>query len=266
MNFFLTAAVLMLGASFGSFVNVLIDRSIAGKDWIRGRSVCDYCRKRLAWYDMIPILSYLIYRGKSRCCHRRLSLRHPVVELLFGALFVWWLTIGFVFFKLVTTPLSMVQPMFWLGIGVILAVLSIADWLYGVILMNGVWLGVAWVVLYRAVLMGFGAYSGRDFILSWVAGLAAFGFIWFLRLITKGRGMGDGDPYLIFLTSMLVGYPRVILAVLSAFVVGAIAGIGLLLSGVKQRRDTMPFGPFIVIGAFIALVWGEALNRLIFPF
>jgi prepilin signal peptidase PulO-like enzyme (type II secretory pathway) len=255
--------VFFLGASIGSFVNVLIDRSIAGKDWVKARSICDHCRKQLSWYDMIPLFSYWFYGGKSRCCKKPLSLRHPIVEGLFGALFVWWLAIGFLFFRLATAPLSLVQPVFWLTIAILLVIIAMADFLYGVILMMPIWLGIAWVLLYRVVLLSFGAYSPRDFGLMLLYAAGAYCFLWSLRVVTRGRGMGDGDPYLIFLTTLLVGPSRALMAVLLAFVLGAVVGLILIASGVKQRHESMPFGPFIVMGAGAALLWGETLIRLI---
>lgn len=254
MNFFYIVLVFFLGASFGSFVNVLIDRSVQGREWVRGRSRCDYCHIILRWYDLVPLLSYLIYRGRSRCCGRQLSLRHPIVEGLFGTLFLWWLLVGFVFFRLASAPLTFVQPVFWLVIGVILLAVALADWLYGVIMMTGVWLGVAWVLGYRVVLVLFGVYNPRDFWLGIFGAALAFLFLWGLRALTRGRGMGDGDPYLIFLTSLTVGYARAGWAGLAAFVLGAVVGVILLLTGLKKRQETVPFGPFIVAGALLSLI------------
>lgn len=262
MGYFLL--VFFLGACVGSFVNVLIDRTIAHRTWMTGRSVCDHCKRKLVWYDMIPIVSYLLLRGRSRCCHKPLTPKHVIVEVLFGTLFVWWLMIGFAFFRLASAPLSVIQPVFWLGIGTILMILAIADWVWGVILMRVLWVGVAWVVLYRLLLTWYGVYQLDDLIMMFGMGAMAFLFIWFLRFITQGRGMGDGDPYLVFLTAILVGWPRGIVAVLSAFVIGAVVGMVLLSTGVRRRNETIPFGPFIVAGAFVALLWGEQILKTLY--
>ena|SRR3989339_170516 len=252
-----------LGAAVGSFVNVLVERSIAGKDWIKGRSKCDHCGKTLAWYDMIPLLSYLSYQGKSRCCHKRLSWRHPLVELLFGTLFVWWLLVGFMFFRLAVTPLLVIQPLFWLITGVVLLIVAVADAYAGVILMPLVKIGVVSVVGYRIILWLFGQYQLVDGGLALLAGLGYAGFLAGLRYLTKGRGMGEGDPYLAFLLGVLVGWPRTLVAALLAFVVGAIVGIILIGLGKKKMGSTIPFGPFMVLGATLALWWGEAIIRFL---
>lgn len=262
MTWLLFAIIFFLGASVGSFVNVLIDRTIQGTDWVGGRSRCDHCKKTLTWYDMVPIVSYLFYRGRSRCCHKRLSARYPIVEFILGSLFIWWAVMGTFFFQLAAQPLTYIQPLFWLGIGVLLLVLAIADWAYGVILMPVLWVSVAWVLLYRIVLLFLGGYHLNDFVAALVGAIVSAFFIQLLRWVTHGRGMGDGDPYLMFLVALVVGWPRVIVAFLASFIVGASVGVGLLVAGIRKRTDTLPFGPFLVAGAIIALVWGGSLLRI----
>lgn len=249
--------VFMVGASIGSFVNVLVSRSVVGEGFVRGRSHCDSCRRTLAWYDMIPIISYVVYRGHARCCGAKLSIAHPVVEGLFGLLLVWWLMVGFLFFQLASSPWSVIQPVFWLGIGILLLILAVADAMYGLILMPFVYIAAAWIYLYRLSLTLVGTYQWIDLGLTLVSGMLSFGFLWLLRVLTRGRGMGDGDPYLAFVTgSLLVGI-NAVYGMWLAFVLGAIWGVALLLLKKKRLGQTIPFGPFIIAGATLALV----LNR-----
>ncbi len=255
MTWLLIGLIFFVGACVGSFVNVLITRSLEGTNWVSGRSKCDHCHKELSWFDNIPLFSYLIYQGKSRCCHKKLTLRHPIVEAIFGILFVWWLLVGFVFFRLASTPWVYVQPVFWLGIAVVLMILALADSLYGVILMPLIYLGIGWVYLYRGMLFLGGTYQGVDLLGMIVAGVLSYGFLWFLRVITKGRGMGDGDPYLAFLTGSMLGVPRAGIGMLAAFIVGAVWGVILLLLKKKKWASTLPFGPFLVLGSFVALLF-----------
>lgn len=255
MNVLVTILIFFLGASIGSFVNVLVSRSVAGKDWIRGRSCCDVCGKGLVWYDMIPLLSYIVYSGHSRCCKAKLSMIHPIVEGLFGILFVWWLVVGFVFFRLATSPWSVIQPIFWLVIAIILLILAIADSLYGVILMPFVYLGALWIYGYRIALALNGRYQWSDLGLTLLSGALSFVFLLGLRLITKGRGMGDGDPFLAFVTGSLLSGVGAFWGMLAAFVLGSIWGIGLMMLSLKKMSETMPFGPFLVIGCLVALLF-----------
>lgn len=254
MNWLLIFIIFLLGASVGSFVNVLVSRSISKDDWLGGRSRCDHCGKELSWYDMIPLLSYVVYRGKSRCCNKRLSMAHPIVEGLFGMLFVWWLLVGFVFFQLATAPWTIIQPMFWLGIGILLLILMIADALYGVILMPFIYISAIWIYGYRLALAATGTYQWSDLGLTLLSGMVSFGFLYALHIITKGRGMGDGDPYLAFVTGSLLVGTAAFWGMLLAFILGSVWGLALILLSFKKMSQTIPFGPFLVIGCLLTLL------------
>lgn len=254
MNILLIFLVFIFGASVGSFVNVLVSRSIVGEDWLRGRSRCDSCGKPLSWYDMIPLLSYLLYRGKSKCCHKKLSISHPIVEGLFGMLFVWWLLVGFVFFQLATTPWTVVQPIFWLGVGVLLLIIMVADALYGVILMPFIYISTVWIYGYRLALAMSGKYQWSDLGLTLISGVLSYAFLYALHIATKGRGMGDGDPYLAFVTGSLLVGMAAFWGMLAAFILGSIWGIALIILSLKKMDQTIPFGPFLVIGSMVTLL------------
>lgn len=255
--------VFMLGAAIGSFLNVLISRSIEGKDWVHGRSRCDVCGTPLAWYDMIPVFSYALYRGRSRCCGKPFSPQHIIVEGLIGSLFVWWLAVGSLFFRLVTEPLATVQPLFWLITGVILLSIFVTDLFYGLIPSPFVTIGAVFTLVYRLGLSSAGAYQWKDFWLSIVSALLAWGFFFFLRAVTRGKGMGDGDVILAFFLGLLLGWPRIAVGILSSFVIGAAVSLILVAFGSKKMRSTIPFGPFMIIGTAVALIWGGEILRLI---
>lgn len=256
MYFILT---FFIGAAVGSFVNVLIDRTIAGRDWVRGRSACDHCHKTLAWYDMVPILSFVMYGAKSRCCRTPLSFQYPIVETIVGLLFAWWMIVGFVFFRLVSAPLTVVQPMFWLFTGVILLILFLSDLFYGVVLMNIVWVGVGTTILYRLVLAYFGAYQSMDMYLSLLTGIGFFAFFWSLWKLTKGRGMADGDMYVALYMGLLLGYPKGFVALMGSFILGAVIGVLLIVTKIRGRKDTVPFVPFMVMAILITLLFGNQI-------
>lgn len=263
MVFILYLLVFLLGGAVGSFLNVLISRSVAGKDWVRGRSQCDHCAQPLSWYDMIPVLSYLVYRGRSRCCGKSLTPQHVIVETLMGSLFVWWLAMGSLFFRLVTEPLATVQPLFWLITGILLSGIFVADLFYGLIPSPFVAAGVVFTLLYRIGLGWAGVYQWRDLALSLAAAVLAWGFFYFLRAVTHEKGMGDGDVILAFLLGLLLGWPRVLVGVLASFVIGAAVSLILVIVGNKKMSSTVPFGPFMIIGTAVALIWGENILHLI---
>jgi leader peptidase (prepilin peptidase)/N-methyltransferase len=180
---------------------------------------------------------------------------HPIVEGLFGSLFVWWLIVGFVFFQLATAPWTIIQPLFWLGIGILLLIIAVADALYGVILMPFIYLSSVWVYGYRLALSMSGTYQWNDMGVTLISGILSFGFLQLLRLITKGRGMGDGDPYLAFVTGSLLSGIGAFWGMLLAFILGSLWGVGLMLIGAKKFNQSIPFGPFLVAGAALALLF-----------
>ncbi|MEI8232795.1 MAG: prepilin peptidase [bacterium] len=261
MYFILT---FFFGAAVGSFVNVLIDRTIAGQDWVRGRSHCDHCKKNLAWYDLIPILSFAFYGGKSRCCKIPLSYQYPVVEILVGLLFVWWIAVGFWFFQLVTAPLIFIQPAFWLFTGILLMILGLADLFYGVVLLNIVWFGAIMTIVYRLILWHYGAYQLVDLQSSILLSGAFFAFFWLLWKMTKGRGMADGDMYIALYMGLILGWPKGLVALMGSFILGAIVGVLLIVTKIKGRHETVPFVPFMIVAMGVAMLWGEKIINYVY--
>jgi leader peptidase (prepilin peptidase)/N-methyltransferase len=176
-----------------------------------------------------------------------------------GLLFAWWMIVGFVFFRLVSAPLTVVQPMFWLFTGVILLILFLSDLFYGVVLMNIVWVGVGTTILYRLVLAYFGAYQSMDMYLSLLTGIGFFAFFWSLWKLTKGRGMADGDMYVALYMGLLLGYPKGLVALMGSFILGAVIGVLLIVTKIRGRKDTVPFVPFMVMSILITLLFGNQI-------
>ena len=119
MELVLLFPIFVLGLAIGSFVNVLIYRTLKNESPWEGRSYCDNCRRQLSWYENIPMVSYLVLGGKCRTCKKKISWTYPVVEMVTGLLFVWWGTLGFAFFQLTRSPLLYLQPLFWLFVGLV---------------------------------------------------------------------------------------------------------------------------------------------------
>lgn len=256
----------ILGATIGSFLNVVIYRSLdkipqkKKESWVTGRSRCDNCGELIAWYDNIPLLSFIILKGKCRTCHQPISSSHVVVEILTAALFVWWYLVGsVVFFKLGEMPFQIIQPLYWLVVGILLLFILMADLRYFIIPDTAVLLLTLATVIYQATLVGFGIMRTQDFAWSMAAALVVmlgFGFLW---LITRGRGLGFGDVKLIFPLSLIVGWPVTIPMVMGAFVLGSVVGLVLIGSGKHRWKQPLPFGPFLIVSTCINLLWGHAL-------
>ncbi len=251
--------IFLVGLAIGSFLNVVVYRVLTGESPFKGRSKCDFCQKQIAWYDNIPLLSFVFLKGRCRNCGKKISWRYPILELLSGCLFVWWFAVGQMFFRLTQLPYKTVQPVFWLIIGVGLTSLAVADLFYGVLPDVFTISLTILALLYRAVLTIAGIIQLTDFALMIVSALGAAGFFWGLKLITKDKGMGMGDVKLALLMGLLLGWPKILVAQFAAFLTGALAGIILIIAGKKKFGQTIPFGPFLVWGTAIALVWGEKI-------
>lgn len=221
-----TFFIFLLGLSIGSFVNVLIDRLPRGKNVITGRSVCDYCRKTLRWFELIPLLSWALQDGRCRRCHKRLSWQYPLVEFVTGA--------GFV----------LLSPSYWLIFSALLVIFMV-DLKYQIIPDSMIVVGVIGVI----------GVIGENVL----AGVAASAFFLFLWLITRGRAMGLGDVKFAFLMGLLLGFPGVIVACYLAFLTGAASGVILILQRKKGLKSKIAFGPFLILGTCITLVWGPQI-------
>ncbi len=256
---FVAAVLFLFGLAIGSFLNVVIYRMVHGDSPIRGRSYCDECKKPIAWYDNIPLFSFLILKRRCRHCKTPIPWEYPAVELLTGALFVWWYMVGFTFFQLSSQPLSFIQPIFWLSVGILFLVITFTDISYMIIPDSTVVLLTVASVMYRLYLAHTGAMQTQDFIISLATALVCSLFFFALVLITKGRGMGLGDVKLVFPLGIILGYPNSIVAIFVACVSGAIVGMLMMWRKSKKLTGVIPFGPFLIFGSVVALLWGDRL-------
>jgi prepilin signal peptidase PulO-like enzyme (type II secretory pathway) len=259
MSLILLFFIFALGLIIGSFLNVLIYRTIHGESPWTGRSRCDHCEKQINWYDNIPLLSYVLLRGKCRYCKEKISGQHVAIELMTGALFVWWYMVGFAFFQLTQEPFTILQPLFWLMVGIFLLIIFVTDWLYQIIPDYAtICLGVL-ALSYRLYLSISGIMQWRDFWQAILAGFLMMGILWFLWWVTKGRGMGFGDVKFALVMGWLLGFERSLVAFFLAFVLGAIVGVGLIVMGRKKMGSKIAFGPFLVLATLLSLMFGNQL-------
>lgn len=266
----------VLGICVGSFLNVLIDRIPQGKSPFSGRSYCDKCKKTLKWYDLIPLISYLFLKGKCRHCHSPISAYYPLVELVTGLmffiLFLWLTNLPFTIYHL---PFNLTIEQFsnlainYAYYAFILAsfiVIFFTDLKYGIIPDKIVYTAVAVSTIYYLL---FTIYSpmvnGQSSIINALfSGVGSFLFFLILYLITRGKGMGFGDVKLAFLLGIILGFPKIVAAFYVAFLTGAIAGSILIIWKKKKLKGgTIPFGPFLIIGAGLSLFFGEKIIRLV---
>ena len=274
---------IVLGLLVGSFLNVVIYRVpvMLQRDWrqqccefleldekefskddptakyeifnlVKPDSHCPQCNAPVRAWQNIPILSYVLLRGKCAGCQKPISMRYPIIELVTGLLsgvVAWqfgatWLALAFLLLTWSLISLTMIDfdhqllpdnitlPLLWLGL------------------------------LVNALLPGT-TVSAADAVLGAIIGyMSLWSLYWVFKMLTGKEGMGYGDFKLLAALGAWMGWQSLLLIVILSSLVGAIVGIALLLLRGRDRNIPIPFGPYLAGAGFIAMLWGDALNRL----
>lgn len=220
------------GAIAGSVANAIIYRIPRKLSWFSGRSICPHCEHPLAWYDLVPLVSFLGLRGRCRCCGKNIGWRYFGVELVMAA--------GFAYFH---SPLMAAMVFFTI-------VIAAMDWETQLV---SDWLVVIWAGI--ALLVGTSLMSG---VIGAVVAVVLIGGIW---AISRGRAMGSGDVEIAAVIGLWLGWPRTIYALWLAFVLGGIVAVWLLTKDRAKLKSTIALGPFLILGAWLAFSvnWGNVL-------
>ncbi|MCK4410160.1 MAG: prepilin peptidase [Candidatus Eisenbacteria sp.] len=240
------AALFIIGSILGSFFNVVIYRVPRGGSIIRPPSACPACGTRLRAWDNIPVLGYLLLRGKCRYCAAPISARYPIVEVLSGILPV---------LLFIRFGASVPFYVFW-PLSCVLLVLSFID-LDLRIIPDWVTLPGIAVGLIVAPLVGLLGFWGS--LLGVLVGGGALYLIGILgEFFLKKESMGGGDVKLAAMLGAFMGWKLVLFALFVAFFAGAVVGVIVMARKPKHWDSSLPFGPFIALGAVLALLWGES--------
>jgi leader peptidase (prepilin peptidase) / N-methyltransferase len=267
--------VCVAGLAFGSFINALEYR-IEIKESINGRSFCPHCKHQLAWYDLFPLLSFLLLRGKCRYCGKKVSFQYPIVELLTGFAFlgVSLSVIPGLSRNLFTripavagmTIMPTVSLLLLLFITFVAVLVGLHDYKTTYILSGWVYAGIL-----SALIKLFLGYSGAfawqpiiNYVLPFVLSVFVPGLLFYsLYFFSKGRWMGEGEYELAILIGLTLGFPLVLPAYYFAFIVGSIVGLILVyVSKKKQMNSEIPFGPYLMAGLIFALIFGQQIVSL----
>lgn len=243
-----------LGASVGSFLNVVILRTIERKP-ITGRSACPGCRCQLSVQELIPLLSFMWLAGRCRSCRRALSVQYPIVEFVMGTVAL------ILFIPLPTGAASFISSVLVLIVASLLLVLFVID-LKTFLLPDVFILMVMVVAILRLLVERHLSFST----VLWGVGIGV-GFFLFLWLVTKGQGIGLGDVKLMLPLGLLFGLTGTLVLMLVAFVIGGVVGSYLLLMGRATPKTAVPFGPYLAGTAIVMLLWPgltESLIQVIF--
>lgn len=250
-------AATVFGLIFGSFANVVIYRVPLHKSIAYPPSHCPQCGKPIAWYDNVPILSYLLLRAKCRECGKPISAQYPAIEAICGLFFLWSA------YSYGLTVRAAVSALFLVA----LLALAMIDLDHRILpnvivlplLATGVAIVAAGALLHVDILP---LVSSRA-LSPWssaaarsLLGFALGGGILFLLAIVWRGGMGGGDIKLMAALGLFLG-PFVLFDLFVGVLLGSIAGIYLMAARGRSRKDLIPFGPFLVVGAYATLLWGE---------
>lgn len=272
------------GTFFGSFLNVVSDRSIKGEPILFGRSHCDKCKKSLGPKNLVPILSFVFQGGKCSFCGNKLSYYYPISEILAGLIFVLSAVHSNIFvaqrfiniwlFLYVLVILCFYLVIFLTDIKYMLIPDSVINW---ALVLNLLFLilgsGISLYLFYRVLANDpFGVYLikvgylNQNILISATAigytilsALVIAAFFKFLVWVTKERGMGSGDIKIGLLIGLFNGFPNNIIAVFMGFVFGAVVSVILILFKKKGLRDTVPFGPFLLTASVFVLIYGDLI-------
>jgi len=274
----------IFGAFTGSFLNLISDRLPAGRKVIFGRSICDFCKKKLKVKNLIPIFSFLFQKGRCSFCQKKLSFYYPLSEFLTGIAFM--LAGHLSRFSYEINPDNTFLLFYYIIVFSFFMVMILTDMKFCLILDSVIIPAIIFVFLssvsFRFLDLSeiytnlkndsFGVYLLRtDFFTSRVImSLKSFGYVvagailialffQFLIFITKGRGMGDADVKLGFLIGLVNGFPMAFMAVFMGYILGAVYSVFLMLMKKKTMKDAIPFGPFLILGSVLVLLFGNQI-------
>ncbi|OGK53421.1 hypothetical protein A3H78_02705 [Candidatus Roizmanbacteria bacterium RIFCSPLOWO2_02_FULL_36_11] len=243
--------IFLLGLAIGSFLNVLIDR-LPAEESIGGRSHCDNCKKTLSWIDLIPVFSWVYLRGKSRCCHKKISMFYPIVELLTGISFF------FVFISYPTSTSSfplLTSHILTLIIICFFIVIFFADLKYHIIPDEMTILLVLIGIILMFLRQSFFDYFFGALLLS----LIMYG----IYAVTKGRGMGFGDVKLAFPMGLILGIKSGFIALYLSFIIGGFFSLLLIIIHKRNLKSKIAFGPFMIIGFALMFFYNDPILNFI---
>jgi leader peptidase (prepilin peptidase) / N-methyltransferase len=242
----------LFGLAIGSFLNVVIWRVPRKLSVVRPPSHCPQCETPIRPWDNVPVVSWLLLRGKCRHCGNPIPVRYPLVEAGCGVLFA---VVAARFGSAWELPAYLVLAAALLAISIIdLEHFIVPDRITAPLTVSALaLLGLA------AAAEGTGWRYGRTVL----GGVAFFAFLLLLNILYP-KGMGMGDVKLAFSLGLYLGWlgwGQVFLGGFLAFLLGALIGVGLIAAGIKGRKDFVPFGPFLALGTLLTILWGDPILR-----
>ena len=245
MDILIPIFIFLFGAAIGSFSNVCIYRLPKKLSIISPPSQCPNCGKSISPFDNIPIISFILLRGRCRYCQSPISWRYPIVELITGLIFLslylnFRISPQFFIYALLCTSL------------IIIAFIDLEHKIIpDVITLPGIIIGLTLSLTMPHITL-----------INSIKGLLIGGGLFYAIAIISRGGMGGGDIKLIAMVGSFLGWKNVLLTIFLGSLFGSIVGIVLIILKKKNRKDMVPFGPFLSLGAIISIFFGRDLIYL----
>lgn len=243
--------IFLLGASVGSFLNVLIYRLPKREKVIFSRSICPNCSHRLSFFDLIPIFSFLFLGGRCRYCKAKISWQYPLVEFITGLLFL-----------LTFLKLSQEFTVYSLQFSVFL----FRDWLFISVMVFVFVYDLKYMLIEDAVVVPsivavffLNLLAGQSLVSILIGGVVSWLFFFSQYVLTKKKGLGEGDLRLGILMGLMFGWPNVLIAIFVSYLIGGLISLILIISGKKKLFSKVPLGPFLAVGSVLTMFFGSKI-------
>lgn len=251
---YMEIAIFIIGLTVGSFLNVCIYRLPRNISIVTPPSSCPSCHQKIRPIDNIPVISYLLLRGRCKFCGGKISIRYPFVELLNGLLYLFvFYTFGFGWHLI---------PLFAFLSAMIVITFIDLDFqiIPDVITLPGIIIGVlSATFLLVDPLQNYTSSNAKVGLLNSIIGLFLGGGLFYLIALVSKGGMGGGDIKLMAMIGAFLGWKAVLMVTLIGSLTGSIVGIFLMIFKGKDRKTKIPFGPFLALGSIITLFFGSAI-------
>ncbi len=248
--------IIIIGALWGSFANVCIYRLPLDKGVVSGRSFCPKCKKKITWVDNIPIISFLLIQGKCRKCKKKISFQYPLVETISAFTFF----IIYYLYGITTTTLLLIV------LGLSFIIIFFIDLKHYIIPDS-----LTFPMMILGFIKSFDPNLNSlfpDYINSLIGGLFGYGSIWsiiyFYKVVRKKEGMGLGDAKLLAVIGFWFGWISIPFVIFISSVVALITVTPSLMNKSKKLTSEIPFGPFIIIGCIMYVIFVEQFKIMFF--
>ena len=278
----LYSIIFLFGLTIGSFLNAAIYRLGTGESVINARSHCPKCGHILAWHELVPVISFILQKGRCRECGKTISWQYPIVEIATSLLFLLIFNFQFsIFNEFSSSNFQFLNLAYFAIITCGLVIIFVFDLKHYIIPDKIIYPLTGLVFFYR--IFEFLEFNNWNLFGNWkllaprsfseggeienlelllnplYSAVLAFSFFALIYFFSKGRWMGFGDAKLAFFMGLFLGWPKILVALFIAFILGGIIGIMLIIARKKSLKSQVPFGPFLIAGTFISFFWGDQI-------